>query len=230
MARSTCLGAVAALFLTSCVFDPAAYEAAVYARELDSLESPARLTQAQKAYSHLATGAAPSADAIAAEVAREETATMKQLFGTNWGLGPAFLFGGQAEVESATIVGSPGNERVRVTEEHDEQAIALLETHYFFTPGGTPKWGHGPFMALGLGTDDAIEGLGTGWMAGFLTGTHESNVSFNVALGAFLDENVQQLGSGFKDGQPPPAGETSVRFREEDEWRAMVLFSFRFNI
>ena len=98
-------------------------------------------------------------------------------------------------------------------------------------PTRSTAFGTGPFVALALGsTDSVIQGLGLGWMAGWkITDDQEDNSSFNIGVGAFLQNDVQKLADGFREGKAPPGGLTSVEFTEEDEIVPMLVFSFRWD-
>lgn len=73
-----------------------------------------------------------------------------------------------------------------------------------------------------------IGGLGMGWMAGWKIGDgDDSNGSFNIGAGAFLQNDVQKLANGFREGKAPPDGLTAVECTEEDEIVPMLVFSFR---
>ena len=162
---------------------------------------------------------------------RSATAT-KQFYGVSFGIAPSVLFGGPEEVRAASIVDQGGTPVVQVTESRDDTTAVLLETHYFFQPKkilDTYEWGFGPFLGIQVTEDDILQGIGFGGMIGFRY-AEDSSRSFNIGFGVFLDEDVQTLASGFSDGQPPPTGETQVRFDKEDAWRGVLMFSFAWGI
>jgi hypothetical protein len=142
--------------------------------------------------------------------------------------------GGNDRVKSASL---DENQIVRVSEEQNDVARIMLESHYFFEPnnqgsnflGMVPpgKWGHGPFVALQPGTDDIIEAIGLGWMVGFRrsdTGTS----SWNLGLGYVIDPDVQILGDGINENMPLPEGESQIRYKETSQGGVFLLVSFSF--
>lgn len=157
----------------------------------------------------------------------------KEFAGTHFGIGLTITQNNQEDiadrVEDAQII----NGIVRVTKERNQVLRLMLETHYFFTPNisffnlthaGT--WGFGPFVGVQTGSDEIIDAIGGGMMIGFKrTG---SNESFNIGIGYVIDNNVKVLGNGFSPDQPPPAGETEVRFKEKTQGGVLLLVSFAF--
>jgi len=95
----------------------------------------------------------------------------------------------------------------------------------------------GPFVAIEIGggtkaTTDAgpITGYALGWMWGLhhpsLSASNTSSWHFGVGLR--VDPQARVLGDGFVANQPPPPGETSVRFKTEPRFGLMLLSSFSF--
>jgi hypothetical protein len=157
--------------------------------------------------------------------------------GIEFGVGLSFTLdvGSSDRVRDAMLV----NGVVRVKDEDNGVARIMLESHYFFTPHhrglfGTPsqQWGHGPFVAIQPGTDNIIQAIGAGWMIGFrrpeLTPGENTGQSFNIGLGVVVDPNTRILGDGIRPNQPLPAGETEIRYTEEMQIGALLLFSFSF--
>lgn len=144
------------------------------------------------------------------------------------GISVTIDFSGIDRVASAEVV----NGIVRVTDEEDARARVMLESHYFFTPPGTPfgvaqgNWGIGPFVALQPGTDEIIEAAALGVMIGFKRGNTDQ--SFNVGIGVAVDPNTQVLGEGLRANQPLPVGETQIRYKEESQYGLVLLTSFSF--
>lgn len=154
--------------------------------------------------------------------------------GINFGVGISLTFdtGDNARVKSADIVDGI----VRVENEDNRIARVMLESHYFFIPQGRflkldsmppTQWGVGPFVALQPGTEEIIEAVAIGIMVGFRR-PDESGASWNVGIGYITDPNVQILGDGFVENQPPPGNETEVRFKETSQDGVVILFSFSF--
>lgn len=161
-------------------------------------------------------------------------------FGVQWGFGPAIVGDGTREIESATITDG----RVNVTESRQYQPKILLETHKFLaafydcesdpakrkqkvkdghSPSDDMLVGFGPFVALALGGDDVIDGIGFGLMVGGKVG---QGTSFNVGVGPYLASKIQVLADGFVDGEAAPAGATEVEFTKRSDWKSLVMFSF----
>lgn len=171
--------------------------------------------------------------------------------GLNFGIGISATYdlGQNDRVSEATLVGAPPG-IVRVTNQDNVRARIMLESHYFFTPpgarafwffgprnprfdemraDGTPqptKWGIGPFVALQPGTENIIEAIGMGLMVGFRRG--DSGDSFNIGVGAAFDPNTRTLGDGVIAGQPLPAGETDIRYLEQEQFGLLFLSSYSF--
>lgn len=154
--------------------------------------------------------------------------------GINFGVGISLTFdlGDDSRVEDASIVDGI----VRVNNENDKIARVMLESHYFFVPGGrflkmnslhSGRWGWGPFVALQPGTDEIIEAISVGLMVGFRR-PNETGASWNVGIGYITDPNVDVLGDGFVENQPPPGNETEVRLKEISQDGIVLLFSFSF--
>jgi len=95
----------------------------------------------------------------------------------------------------------------------------------------------GPFVAIEIGggtkaTTDAgpITGYALGWMWGLHhPGLSVSNASsWNLGIGFRVDPQAKVPGDGFIANQPPPPGETAVRFKTEPRYGLMLLSSFSF--
>lgn len=104
----------------------------------------------------------------------------------------------------------------------------------------------GPFVAIEVGNgsswqpgaDKLITGYALGWMVGLHHlkpsdngGIPQSvdNKSWNFGVGLRIDPSAQVLGDGFIANQPPPNGETGIRFKTEPRLGIMLLSSFTFN-
>jgi hypothetical protein len=151
------------------------------------------------------------------------------LDGIKFGVGLAYSFNPTKQVTSADII----NGVVRVKEENRARARVVLETHAFpFLLGKSNRVGLGPFAAVQPGGDDLIQAIGGGIMIGFRkqpkAREDAGGESFNIGLGVWSDMKAQVLGDGFKANQPPPPGETLVRFKTRDRGSVLVMASFSF--
>jgi hypothetical protein len=89
------------------------------------------------------------------------------------------------------------------------------------------EWGWGPFVAIQSGSNEIVEAIAFGVMWGFKrSGT--DNSSWNIGFGAVVDPSTKVLGDGFVPNQPPPAGETEVRYKEKSQWGLLIISSFSF--
>lgn len=158
----------------------------------------------------------------------------KKFAGLSFGVGISLTFdtGSDSRIEAASIVDGI----VRVDNENDKVARVMLESHYFFVPekkfmglDGVDhgSWGWGPFVALQPGTDEIIEAIAVGLMVGFRR-PEESGNSWNIGIGYVTDPNVNILGDGFTENQPPPGNETAIRLKEVSQDGVVLLFSFSF--
>ncbi len=172
------------------------------------------------------------AAAIRAKGTDSDSEDYKKNFGAQFAIGPAFIFG-LNEVKEAKVVGAAGNETVVITDMDSDQAKLLLEWHYYVQIEASDEtrstnWGVGPFAALALSSEgDILEGLGAGIMTGFTRSDDKEKRSFNIGVGAFLDNNVSKLAPGLSDGGALPAGYTEPLLVEDSELRFMVMLSFR---
>lgn len=174
-------------------------------------------------------------DIVAAVAKQTEINNQKDLFGTKFGVGPAWLFNVN-RVKGARIEGTGADARVRVTDRNGDEAALVLEWHHLFGPfadrnSPAKNFGIGPFAALAFNTTETeIGGLGAGVMTGWRFGDEASSPSFNIGYGWLLLNDVDRLPSGFVDGAAPPPGISSVNTITEDETVEMILLSFRWNI
>lgn len=204
---------------------------------------PAPLSEAKPQLS--SDSASAGAPAKAKEFKATDTAE-NSFGGIKFGAGIGFTYdlGNRDRVKSATLV----NGLIRVSEQENLAARLLLESHYFFTPGGKVlgleqgDWGIGPFIALQGGSTKVIEGVGAGIMFGMKRlranarsagpstddDAKKDGSSFNIGLGVFYDLNVQTLGDGLAPNKPLPTGETEIRFTKRSQSGFLVLSSFAF--
>ena len=139
---------------------------------------------------------------------------------------------GRTIVKSASIQ----NGLVRIDSQQNDQVRPWIEVHAWFVEWGRaektdqnpkprPQWGFGPFVAVAPGAN-FVDAVAMGAMIGRKYRTDsDSNLSFNLAFGAALNLNQQVLGDGFNANQPPPPGETSVRYKNTSTGSFLMMFS-----
>jgi len=170
--------------------------------------------------------------------------------GLSWGLGIAADFDvNGSRVADATII---NNNIVRVTDTSSNLGVGfVLEAHYFlrdyiFSSAAkrvmcsiycSVDLADGPFVAIevGGGSSAKLDEAGpiTGYALGWMVGLHHPNApsatsSWNLGIGLRVDPRAKVLGDGFVPNQPPPPGETTVRFKTEPRAAVMLLSSFSF--
>ncbi|MGH8222298.1 MAG: hypothetical protein ACREQZ_04925, partial [Woeseiaceae bacterium] len=84
------------------------------------------------------------------------------------------------------------------------------------------------FLAVAAGTGDTVLGVGLGWMWGLKSNDPEDSEGFSIGIGVILDDDVKALGDGFEENQPPPPGETAVRFEEKSRPAALLFVTRTF--
>jgi hypothetical protein len=186
---------------------------------------------AQQAPDKAVLDAAAKAALDAAAAQKREAATQK-FGGIEFGVGISLTtdLGARDRIGEASVAGGV----VRVDDANNSNARVMLESHYFFKPearfpgiDGEKMWGFGPFVALQPGTDEIIEAIALGAMIGFRR-AEDTTESFNLGIGLVIDPNVRVLGDGIREGQPLPAGETMVRYKQTSQKGALFLASFGF--
>jgi hypothetical protein len=163
------------------------------------------------------------------------------------GLGLSIDRGRGRVIQKAEVIG----DTVRVLEEKTSVPRLLLESHYFFVSHSHDHFGAGPFVAIQSGSNEVIEAIGMGLMLGLRrarvaatiqteqskddkakndvkTGaTKVDTDSFNIGIGAVLDNRVQVLRAGVAENKPAPNGTTSLT-KETSHWGWILGFSFTF--
>ncbi len=159
--------------------------------------------------------------------AQEEPNTFAGLrFGI--GLSATRDLGSRDRVEEAKVV----NGIVRVTETNNWPVRILLESHFFFRPNGPllgippDRWGWGPMVAIQPGSGSLIDAYGVGLMLGLRRPDPGNFSSWNFGIGLILDPKTKTLGDGFTANQPPPAGETEVRYTTRAQGGLFIMTSF----
>jgi hypothetical protein len=164
-------------------------------------------------------------------------------FWSNFGVGLLLNFdlGHRKPIKSASII----NNKVVVEEEDDTKYGLGLEVHKFMfgsTVGGdknrhwTGSWAVGPYVSVLPGTNEVIDALGAGIIVGFFgrpdkindNTTNKAGFSMNLLIGGYIDPQTQVLADGFIDGAAPPAGETSVRYKNVTQYGIQGGLSFNY--
>lgn len=127
------------------------------------------------------------------------------------------------QVESARVIDGI----VRVEERRNTRPRLFLETHKFIGQSDDKLKGWGPFIAVELGQEDLLQGLGVGWMWGFRDDKADDS-SLNLGIGWFVTDKIQKLGSGIEDGRPLPGAETEIRYRYDADGSVLAMASFTF--
>lgn len=146
--------------------------------------------------------------------------------GLTWGVGFGYSFSSDEAIDDAEIV----NGVVRVKSNKKEQPRLVLEFHkYFWFNDGRKDGtrGLGPFVAVAATQDDLLSGVGIGFMYG-LKAKQSDPEGFSIGIGAILDADVKDLADGFSENAPPPGGETTVRFKQESRWSALLFVTRTF--
>lgn len=152
--------------------------------------------------------------------------TEKQQFaGLNWGAGIAFLTYEDKYIEDVSI----DNGIIRINNEASNNAVAMLESHYFFTPGKEKEFGHGPFVSIGIVGEDGVDPLSLyalGWMIGFKR--INSGSSWNFGIGYFINTETETLRRGLADGIETEETDPQKLLKKSDEGGLMLMFSANF--
>lgn len=169
---------------------------------------------------------------------------------TNFGVGIGAVFGGPGggPVTDASI---GADKRVHIDKQQNAEARLILEYHVWLATEREPPmlvqavhavfkdwdwfkketWhtnvisGGLQFVVLTDTGNAKVDGFGGGYIMGVRKKGKEDQ-SWNLGIGAVLQNDYQQLGSGFTDGQPPPAGETAIRYKDRSALRGYVMASF----
>jgi len=203
---------------------------------------------AKDAAGNVSTGL--SAQVTITTTTRDLSQEEKDKFWTNWGAGliANFASAKKRPIKSASIVGasttSPGV--VRVDSEEYFMVGLGLEVHKFLWGNQFP-WEHkrgtflsqyavGPYVSVMPG-NNIINAVGAGLIFGFFgeskaEGTSSpsmSKFSMNLGGGGYAAPNTQILGDGFEEGQAPPPGETTVRYKQVTSYGWQAILSFNYN-
>lgn len=189
--------------------------------------------------------------------AKQPRAPLAQAAG-GWGVGVGIGFlldvGGRDRVDSAHLGSGDGSSPSIVRVERDDSSTphVVLEAHYLLpaasllcradncntsaydeaSPHGyAPKvlrgMHLGPFVAIQPG-DDFVDAVGAGLLLGIEMNAVRDGDRLQVGVGYFADPNTRVLADGFRANQPPPQGETQVRFQSVTQTGVMVLLTYGF--
>jgi hypothetical protein len=150
----------------------------------------------------------------------------KDFIGVKWGVGVGVSYAFDDVIDDAQVIDGV----VRVKKDLTYQPRVILEFHKYLwchkkrTDGSPIETGCGPFAAVASRDDKVVSGVALGFMYGWKTGTGAESSGFSVGLGLMLDAAAQELGKGFKDGQPPPADQPTI-FTKERSALSAILFA-----
>ena len=165
----------------------------------------------------------------------------------NFGVGIGALCGGPGGGPiGEAVIGA--DKKIHVTKQENTEARLILEYHFWLAteeentmivqlarvlhiPGSEKTKHEDGVVAGGLQvvvlTDSAnakIDGFGGGYICGVRSSDEKR--SFNIGIGAVLQNEYRQFASGFADGQPLPEGETEIRYKDTSAVRYYVVASF----
>lgn len=160
---------------------------------------------------------------------KSEEEALQKFAGINWGLGLAFTGIRKSYVSDVTIESDATNSFIRINHQTKNRALLMLESHYFIRSEKDPKFGHGPFMSIGVVGEDGVDPLsnyGLGWMIGLRT--DDKGGSWNFGVGVFIDTKVPQLRSGLSDGEITTETDPTKLLTTSDVDGWMIMFSATF--
>ena len=163
--------------------------------------------------------------AVDAQEQVESLEGKKSFLGQNFGIGFGVSFYDDEIVDDADIV----NGVVVAKSKKREEARVLLEFHTLTAcKNGKADFGCGPFAAIAAKENDVLGGIGLGWLWSWRNKSKNDGSGFSIGLGAIVDNDVRDLASGFKVGEAPPDGETSVRYTDETKVSYLLFISNTF--
>lgn len=108
--------------------------------------------------------------------------------------------------------------------ENDKGDLVVTRKQPCATATEFPTVATGPFAMLRFGDEQFVKSIGVGWMVGFRVKQTERILNLGVAY--TIQQDVRVLATGFKDGEPLPAGEEAIRYRSDDGNGFAVVVSF----
>lgn len=149
--------------------------------------------------------------------------------GISFGVGVGVSFSDDDIISSAEL---DANGVIVATKDDTTEPRVILESHYYgwckTAKCNEGKFGIGPYFGIVAKGDDLISAFSTGVMFGWKDTRNPSSAGFSLGIGAILDSDVQSLANGYEEGQPLPSGETSIRFKTESKWGAILFFTRTF--
>jgi hypothetical protein len=159
---------------------------------------------------------------------REFSAQMSFL-GMSFGVGVGVSFS-EEDVVSEAEIGSNGT--IVATKTENQLPRVVLESHYYgWCRSGkcnAGRFGVGPYFAIVAKTEKLLSAFSAGVMFGWKDQKQESSGGFSIGVGALLDADVKSLASGFEVGEPPPGGETAIRYETSSRWSGVIFFTRTF--
>lgn len=139
-------------------------------------------------------------------------------------LGAGVIIPEQKNISDAIV----SNGIVRVTDEQRAIPSLWLTTHWTYRP--TRFTGYGPFIGLGMNTDQGLfSGMALGGMVSLThkawepRGTKQSSLNIGVGYGI---QKIKVLGNGITEDALLPENEESIRFKNKYSHGPVILFSF----
>ena len=65
-------------------------------------------------------------------------------------------------------------------------------------------------------------------MHGWRSPNDKKGTAFSIGIGALLEGGVKDLAYGFEDNKPPSNNETTVHYKTEPRWSAILFFTRTF--
>lgn len=169
---------------------------------------------------------APLEQATTADV--EQKAAEANFMGMTFGVGIGFSSSKHERITSATVA---ADNTVRVTGSEKQSPRVILEAHYYGVckteACNEARYGIGPFFGLAA-KEDSIDSFALGVMFGRRSVDSKPGEGFSLGIGAVLDREVPTLAPGFVEGQPVPAGETTVAIVKRSRWSPLLFFTKTF--
>jgi hypothetical protein len=154
----------------------------------------------------------------------------KDFLGAKWGIGVGYSHAFRDVVDDAGIVDG----LVRVKKDLTGQPRVIFEFHNFIgcndeRVGDVPvKTGCGFFAAVASRDDKAVSGVAAGFMYGWKTGTGTEAKALSIGIGLIADGSGKKLGAGYKEGEPPPPGSSTVFLKDKSVVSAIIFLTRTF--